>query len=390
MLFVAKKQLKLIDNNQLSYLDAVDLYMKYFTDLTDQGLKSPTSRNADYKVLTGGTANAIKLMSMQDIKGKHMHAMQRQWEALKPDGTKTKNKTVNNRIDAFKAMFKYLKTKLEIIAEDVTDSLERRSIEHKKPEVFDADLMSDMYQDIYVNDGPEYANLYAIICLLGLRVGEACAVSEEDIDFNNNQLCINRALVTDKKELSDAERQEYINKGKKPPKQIGVTYWKGTKTGKERLLECHSVVRDILREQRMLNRDFYNITKPVHRNGNIEHETFKPLFTHSVRGKGVFDVFNSKSAQGMYDRSKKRLGIKSGEVPSIKNGRSTNASVIASTTGNVFKIQAQLGHSDIKLLQRHYATYMESHSKVDLEAIFMAARNAVVPKLLSVVQSKAS
>lgn len=382
----AKKQIKLVQNNELSYLDAVKLYIEYYNELTEQGLKSPTSREADNKILTGDTATILKKMSLQKIQRKHIHAMQRQWEALRPDGTKTKNKTTNNKISAFKAMFKYLRTKLEILKDDVTDAFERRSVEHKSPKVFSAILMSAMYQDLYVYEGPEYANLYATICLFGLRVGEACALSEEDIDFIDSKTRINRALVTDRQELTDIERQTYIDKGKKPPKKIGRTYWKGTKTGKERILDSSDVIKDIFREQRLLNRNLPSVTTIVHRGGNIEHETFKPLFVHHVRGKGKIDVFSSKAAQGAYDRSKKRLGLSDGETPPIKDGRSTKASVIASTTGNAFQIQAQLGHSDIQTLQRHYAKYFESHEKMDLEYIFSAARSEVVPKLLSVVK----
>jgi len=249
--------------------------------------------------------------------------------------------------------------------------------------------MFDMYQDLYINECPSSANIYAILCLFGLRVGEACALSEEDIDLNNHKLNINRALVIDRLELTNEQKQEYIDRGKKPPKTIGNIYWKGTKTGGERILKSSEVAKEIFREQRLINSSMSEITHPVHRGGNIEHETFKPLFTHAIRGKGITDVFNSKSTQAMFDRSKKRLGLKAGG-PSFKDGRSTKASVIASTTGNVFQIQAQLGHSDTSTLQKHYAKYFESHEAMDLESIFAAARNVVVPKPLSLVHSIAS
>ncbi|WP_300498919.1 hypothetical protein [Marinobacter sp.] len=277
-------------------------------------------------------------------------------------------------------------------------AFERQVVEAERQEVFSHEAMIELYKDMYLNECPDAANLFAILCLTGCRVSEAIAICtsddldrqyrsmsdirtrQSDVNFSDPEdprLKIRRGLVTEKVDLTLEEKEVLRKKGRtKIPKTRSKVYWKRTKTMDTRDLELSPIAVEILREQiRRTNGDPLQTLMVKSRAGD-RLDYVRPLFLNRIRGKREIWL-GSDSVRKMYHRSKQRLGFGTfrPDLPPLKNTRNTKASSMACQGDSAIKIREQLGHGrDTETIERHYINYYPQLKDLNVEKTFEKAR----------------
>lgn len=363
----------------------------------DQGRMSPRTLHEYIATLTGLRCSPLHHLSSQEITEKAIRDLQRSWESRREDGTMRSTKTVRNLISAVKQLLQWA-AREGFVEGQPWLVFERQVVEPKRQAVFGHVAMVELYKDLYVNECPDAANLFAILCLTGCRVSEAIAICssddvntqfsclsevqtrQSDVDFSvpsTPKLRISRGLVTEKIELTAQEQERLKSKGcKKIPRTKSKIYWKRTKTMDTRDLVLSAVTAEILSEQirRTENDTLQTITVKSKAGDRLDH--VRPLFLNRIRGKKE-TWLGSDSVRKMYHRSKQRLGYGTvrPDLPPLKNTRNTKASSMACQGESAVKIREQLGHGrDTETIERHYIRFYPELINLSVEKAFEQAR----------------
>jgi integrase len=390
----AKNAKTKLDAKNAPFLKMVEAFKETQLARVDQGRLSPRTIHEYIATLTGLRCSSLHALCSREITEKTVRDLQRFWESRRPDGTMRSTKTVRNLISAVKQLLEWAAMEGYVTGKPWL-VFQRQTVEFKRQPVFSGESMVALYKDMYINECPDAANLFAILCLTGCRVSEAIAICssddiykkplcpgeirtrQSDIDFSNHdkpKLIISRALVVDMVDLTSEEQDALKAKGrKKIPKQRSRLYWKRTKTMDIRILDLSPVAREILEEQidRYAKEDLQEITVRSKAGDRADH--IRPIFLNRVRGKKMIWL-GSDSVRKMYYRSKARLDFGK-DLPPLKNTRNTKASSMACQGESAIKIRAQLGHGrDTETIERHYINYYPELSNLNVEAEFERAR----------------
>ncbi len=391
---------------RVEFIDAVTQYHDYCDHLARRNILSPETVKRYVRCLKGINFRPLHAKNVCDLTRKDFHDRQLGWEGhatFMQKGEEPKGpKTINNNITAIKHFGKWAMTN-RLTDDPVWDVLEPRSFKMKPTEVFTPKQMTEIFVDLYQHESPDAANAFALLCLLGCRVGEVIALAEEDIKHplsdaeikerkrrkypvsdieKMHRIEIKRSLALEQRMLTDEEIEAQMAKplqgGKKKRAQIWesetVHYIKDTKTHDIRILELDELTREILEEQ-------------ITRHGRDGPRTYAVQVDERKQGQDLtFLIWNTrpitkKLLHGSdqigkaYRRARTRLGYTSETMPALQKTRNTKASVMASNGEPMSKIRAQLGHgNDTQTLEKHYARWIASGERIDLSEIFRAAR----------------
>ena len=393
----AKKSRKEAQSKNLPYLKLVKAFENDKRPKTDEGRMSPSTTHEYVATLKGSRCSLLHNLSSQEITEETVRQLQRSWEARKANGTMRSTKTIRNLISVVTQLLQWASMR-GYVTEEPWLAFERQVVETQRQPVFSENSMIALYKDMYLNECPDAANLFAILCLTGCRISEAIAICAADDVYTQYQsisevrdrqsdvnlsslkdprLSIRRGLVTEKVELTEEDREDLRRKGrKKIPKTKSVVYWKRTKTMDERDLELSPVAVDILKEQiQRTEQDPFQTLRVKSRAGD-RLDYVRPIFLNRVRGKKRIWL-GSDPVRKMYHRAKQRLGYGTTrpDLPPLKNTRNTKASSMACQGDSAIKIREQLGHGrDTETIERHYIRYYPELKDLDVEKTFEQAR----------------
>lgn len=401
----AKKSAKEAQSKNIPYSQLVKDFEENQLPRIDQGRMSPRTLHEYIATLRGRRCSPLQHFSSQELTERAIHNLQRSWESRREDGSMRSTKTIRNLTSAVTQLLQWASREGYIEGQPWL-VFERQVVESERQAVFSHDAMIELYKDMYLNECPDAANLFAILSLTGCRVSEAIAICtsddlytqyqcisdvrtrQSDVNFSSPEdprLKIRRGLVTDKVELTAEEREDLRKKGrKKIPKTRSVVYWKRTKTMDTRDLELSPVAVEILNEQiqRTKQDPLQKLTVKSRAGDRLDY--VRPLFLNRIRGKkGIW--LGSDSVRKMYHRSKQRLGYGTvhPDLPPLKNTRNTKASSMACQGDSAIKIREQLGHGrDTETIERHYIGYYPELKDLNVEKAFEQAR-AELKKLVA-------
>ena len=386
---------------RVTMADALSEYEDHCAHLITSGRRSPNTVRNDIKALRGQPFGPFHKMNLCEIDRQDFERRQKAWEGnvmYQAEGEEgaVSTSTINRRIDAATHFFKWAQGRGYVGENhEPWHALERRKQQTHKPKVFTPEQIEALYVDLHTNESPDAANLFAFLCLTGVRIGEALAVALEDIQERSldpnapprkrlNRVAICRASATVQikhtpEELLAIAAESVRQTGEKRkfvPRGHSVVAYKAPKTEQAREVVVDDFCVELLREQAKRHADAAQDIRVVSAAGQRqERVTFLFWDTTGVRGSARLPYLGADAIRKMYDRAKKRLGWRTDDVPPIKNTRNTKASVMASNGEPMIKIREQLGHGvNSDMLEKHYATYIESGSEVDLSEIFRAAR----------------
>jgi integrase len=393
----ARKSVKEAQSKNITYSQLVKEFEENLLPRIDQGRMSPRTLHEYIASLRGRRCSSLHHLSSQEITEKAVRDLQRSWESRREDGSMRSTKTIRNLISAVTQLLQWASREGYIEGQPWL-VFERQVVEAGRQAVFSHDAMIQLYKDMYLNECPDAANLFAILCLTGCRVSEAIAICtsddlyrqyqcisdvrtrQSDVNFSSSEdprLKIRRGLVTDKVKLTAAEREDLGKKGyKNVPKTRSIVYWKRTKTMDTRDLELSPIAVEILQEQiRRTDGDPLQTLMVKSKAGDrLDHVL--PIFLNRIRGKKEIWL-GSDSVRKMYHRSKQRLGYGTirPDLPPLKNTRNTKASSMACQGDSAIKIREQLGHGrDTETIERHYINYYPELKDLNVEKTFEQAR----------------
>ncbi|MCD1645742.1 tyrosine-type recombinase/integrase [Marinobacter adhaerens] len=393
----AKRSAQEAQSKNIPYSQLVNEFEENLLPKIDTGRMSPRTLHEYIASLNGSRCSTLHHLSSQEITEQAIRSLQRSWETRREDGSMRSTKTVRNLISAVTQLLQWASREGYIEGQPWL-VFERQVVEAQRQAVFSHEAMIELYKDMYLNECPDAANLFAILCLTGCRVSEAIAICsgddlykeyqcvsdirtrQSDVDFSDPadpRLKIRRGLVTEKVELTMEEKEALRKKGRrKAPRTKSKVYWKRTKTMDTRDLELSPVAVEILQEQiQRTDGDPLRKLKVKSRAGDREDHV-RPLFLNRIRGKK--DIWlGSDSVRKMYHRSKQRLGFGATrpDLPPLKNTRNTKASSMACQGDSAIKIREQLGHGrDTETIERHYIRYYPELKNLNVEKTFEQAR----------------
>lgn len=393
----AKRSAQEAQSKNIPYSQLVDEFEENLLPKIDQGRMSPRTLHEYIASLRGSRCSTLHHLSSQEITEQAIRSLQRSWETRRENGSMRSTKTVRNLISAVTQLLQWASREGYIEGQPWL-VFERQVVEAQRQAVFSHEAMIELYKDMYLNECPDAANLFAILCLTGCRVSEAIAICsgddlykqyqcvsdiqtrQSDVNFSDPadpRLKIRRGLVTEKVELTMEEKEALRKKGRrKAPRTKSRVYWKRTKTMDTRDLELSPVAVEILQEQiQRTDGDPLRKLKVKSRAGDREDHV-RPLFLNRIRGKK--DIWlGSDSVRKMYHRSKQRLGFGTTRpnLPPLKNTRNTKASSMACQGDSAIKIREQLGHGrDTETIERHYIRYYPELKNLNVEKTFEQAR----------------
>jgi integrase len=393
----AKKSRKEAQSKNITYSHLVNEFEENLLPRIDQGRMSPRTLHEYIASLRGRRCSSLLHLSSQEITEKAIRDLQRSWESRREDGSMRSTKTIRNLISAVTQLLQWSSREGYIEGQPWL-AFERQVVEAERQAVFSHEAMIELYKDMYLNECPDAANLFAILCLTGCRVSEAIAICtsddlytkyqcisdvrtrQSDVNFSSSEdprLKIRRGLVTDKVKLTAAEREDLRKRGyKNVPKTRSIVYWKRTKTMDTRDLELSPVAVEILQEQIQRTDGDPLQTLMVKSRAGDRLDHVRPLFLNRIRGKkGIW--LGSDSVRKMYHRAKQRLGYGTirPDLPPLKNTRNTKASSMACQGDSAIKIREQLGHGrDTETIERHYINYYPELKDLNVEKTFEQAR----------------
>ena len=395
---------------KVTFFEALSLYRDYCDHLIKRNVESPETLRRYLRCLGGINLRPLHKTNLCDLTRKDFHNRQLGWEGhrqfLQQGERPKKPKTVNNIINAIKHFGKWVETNNLIEGEPPWDALEYRKTSSPPPPVFSTKQMTDIYIDLYQNESRDAANAFALLCLLGCRVGEVLSIAAEDLKHPISKseieerekrnypitdlekvprIEIRRSLALRQVDLTPAEieaqRALPLANGKmrsKVDKSRTAVFLKDTKTRDVRVLELDPVTLEIIEEQIDAHASHGPSTYRVQVDDRVESQQLSFLIwtTRSAGRSTTRSLFHGADAFGKaFRRTRKRLNQTGESMPAAQKARNTKASIMASNGEPMIKIRAQLGHgADTQTLEKHYAKWVMNGERIDLPAVFRKAR----------------
>ncbi len=207
---------------------------------------------------------------------------------------------------------KMIKKKDEFIAEVFTRDEVRKIIENLEKEIFEIPIL--------------------LMLTLGLRLGEACGLRWEDIDFEKNTITINQILI-------------YIH-GK------GIMFKEPKTTGSKRTLSVPIELMLKLKEWKVKYDLYSNIAKLEYPGIVCLNSTYLPYIPSTLR-KAWYKFLDNNNIK------KVRL----------HDLRHTNATMMLLAGTDMKTVSERLGHTDIKISMNRYSHVLEEMDKKASENI---------------------
>ena len=269
--------------------------------------------------------------------------------------TKVKYSTLNTRHHAIKSIFNYA-VKFGIILNNPAIYVELPKIKIPKKEITDLYLTKEELKDFlyfvkykrYGGPSDYFYPLCVMLAYTGMRVGEACALTWEDVDFKNKTIFIHSTMFS--KNYTHYERQDT------PKNESSIRHiFMG-----ETLI---SVLKDWKKLQLRLRLKNGGLTNKIDKEDYVFTK-----FTRSVDGKHKEIVVIPNVIRSIFDYMN-RIGA----YPKHMHAhmlRHTHVSLLAETRKvSLTDIQARLGHSNDRITKEVYLHVTEK-SKKDTARIF--------------------
>lgn len=221
--------------------------------------------------------------------------------------------------------------------------------ERKQPFVLSPD---DKIAFFTVAKGTYYYNAFKVHLLLGLRPGELFALTWNDIDFDNNEITINKSLVYQK--YLDNEQKEF---------HIGPTKTKAS----IRKLAMTEQVKSLLLNQQTMQRNLYNKlceNRKEHLKQVIKTDYKEPLynnikfsdlvFTSTQGGALCAQTYNDAILRIINEVNVQRDSLEEMEVFTGHSFRHTFASDLYNLTKDIKLVSKLVGHARVETTANIY------------------------------------
>ena len=217
----------------------------------------------------------------------------------------------------------------ELINKNVANGIVLKKHKSKERQVISDDIINCLKNESHYNE-----NAFMILFLIytGLRRGEICALTKDDIDLKNNLICINKA--------------SYF-----PHNQAII---KSTKNEETRYVPIFNVIHDDLKLL-LKEKDKYVFTN---KNGGIMSEI-------CIRRKleSVNNLINKKLNEGKQEKERKDYTI------TLHQTRHTFASILHDAGIDVKQAQQWTGHKDIRVLLDIYTHLNKKQNVMAIEKV---------------------